>query len=67
MSDYRPASPDPVTLNAGVWQAAGHPNRTVTVQFDPRLLVWFVHQASRRSNLTYTVANGKPPAKVILT
>jgi len=67
VSAYRPASPDPVSFSAGSWVATGKPPFTVTIAFDPRLLVWHVNQAARRSTKQYKVAFGNPTTTITLT
>lgn len=66
MTPYRPASTTQVAVGLGVWQAAGEPNRTVTILLDPRLATWLVNKAAKRTSLTYTVELGTPPLLVQL-
>ena len=60
-------SASPLTLALGTWVATGQPDRDVEITVDPRLFTWFVNQAARRSNLSYTIKEGRPPATITLS
>jgi hypothetical protein len=67
MPDYRPSTPGPLILPCGTWSAPGLPDRLVTISIDPRLLTWWVSKAARRSDRTYKINTGTPPAQISLT
>ena len=64
---YRPSNGAVLTLNAGVWTAAGRASVQATVAFDARLLMQFVADAARNGSHVATWGLGNPPATCTLT
>jgi hypothetical protein len=67
LAHYRPSASATVTLDAGIWSAAGRPTVHVSIDLDPRLLEDWVDLASRHSPQTASIGLGKPALRITLT
>lgn len=64
---YRPSNGATLTIDAGVWTAAGRPTVRATLVIDARLLMQFVYDAARNPTKSVKYGLGKPPATCTLT